>query len=71
MHNYRELEIWNEGIELAKIVYQMTLEFPKEEIYGLTSQRFISVEKMAPVLQKLDVLQKKIYRFKQKVNSYK
>ncbi len=38
MHNYKELEIWKEGLELAKLVYEITQDFPKEEIYGLTSQ---------------------------------
>lgn len=38
MHNYKELEIWKEGIDMAKVVYQITKNFPKDEIYGLTSQ---------------------------------
>jgi len=38
LHNYKELEIWKEGLELAKLVYEITQDFPKEEIYGLTSQ---------------------------------
>jgi len=38
LHNYKELEIWKEGLELAKLVYEITKDFPKEEIYGLTSQ---------------------------------
>lgn len=35
-HNFRELEIWKDGIELAKLVYQLTKDLPKQEIYGLT-----------------------------------
>lgn len=38
MHNYKELKIWQEGIELAKLVYNATGQFPSEEKYGLTSQ---------------------------------
>jgi four helix bundle protein len=35
---YRDLEIWKKGIELVKDIYAITNEFPKNEIYGLTSQ---------------------------------
>jgi four helix bundle protein len=38
MHNYQELKIWQEGRKLVKSIYLMTANFPKEEIYGLTSQ---------------------------------
>jgi four helix bundle protein len=38
MHNYQELKIWQEGRKLVKSIYLMTATFPKEEIYGLTSQ---------------------------------
>lgn len=36
--NYRDLLIWQKGMDLVKAVYQLTSSFPKEEIYGLTSQ---------------------------------
>ncbi len=29
---------WQKGIEVVKNLYQLTIKFPKEEIYGLTSQ---------------------------------
>lgn len=38
MHNFRELKIWKESMELASDVYSMTRDFPKEELYNLTSQ---------------------------------
>ncbi len=38
MHNYHELKIWQESRILVKSVYTLTANFPKEEIYGLTSQ---------------------------------
>jgi four helix bundle protein len=38
MHNYHELKIWQESRNLVKQVYLLTASFPKEEIYGLTSQ---------------------------------
>ena len=36
--SFRELKVWNDAIELTTLVYQLTAEFPKAEIYGLTSQ---------------------------------
>ncbi|MDX9881506.1 MAG: four helix bundle protein [Prolixibacteraceae bacterium] len=38
MHNYHELKIWQESRKLVKDVYSLTSVFPKEEMYGLTSQ---------------------------------
>lgn len=36
--SFRDLKIWEKGIELVKKVYLVTKEFPKEEQYGLSSQ---------------------------------
>ena len=38
MHNYHELKIWQESRKLVKVVYALTAIYPKEEMYGLTSQ---------------------------------
>ena len=38
MHNLKELKIWNKAIDLTVDVYKATEKFPKEEVYGLTSQ---------------------------------
>jgi four helix bundle protein len=38
MNNYKNLKIWQEAMELAVDVYQLTKSFPKEETHGLTSQ---------------------------------
>ncbi len=35
---YRDLSIWNVGIEVVKGIYKITEKFPKHEIYGLVSQ---------------------------------
>jgi four helix bundle protein len=35
---HRDLEIWKEGINLVTKIYKLTKNFPKEELYGLTSQ---------------------------------
>ena len=36
--NYRELLVWQEGIELAKAVYKLTEKFPRQETYALADQ---------------------------------
>lgn len=38
MHNLFELKIWHRSIDLSVNVYKATASFPREEIYGLTSQ---------------------------------
>ena len=35
---FRDLIVWQKGIELVKEVYKATRNFPQEELYGLTSQ---------------------------------
>ena len=35
---HRKLEVWQRSMELVKTIYELTKEFPKEEIYGLSSQ---------------------------------
>lgn len=35
---YRDLIAWQKATRLALEVYRCTMEFPKDEIYGLTSQ---------------------------------
>jgi len=35
---YRNLQIWQKGIELVKEVYKITENFPKQEVYALVSQ---------------------------------
>ena len=37
-NSYRDLIVWQKAMELTKKVYQITKTFPKDEIYGLTSQ---------------------------------
>ena len=38
INSYKELQIWQLGIELADSVYKITDEFPKPEIYSLSNQ---------------------------------
>ena len=38
LHSYKDLIVWKKSIELVVLLYSLTNNFPKEEIYGLTSQ---------------------------------
>ena len=38
MRNYRDLLVWEKAHKLTLAVYKVTLAFPKEERFGLTSQ---------------------------------
>lgn len=35
---FRDLRVWQCGMDLVEEVYRLTKEFPKEELYGLTNQ---------------------------------
>ncbi len=36
--HYRQLEVWQLAMDLAEKCYQATKGFPKEELFGMTSQ---------------------------------
>ena len=38
MKTYEDLIVWQKAIDLVVAIYTLTDKFPKEEIYGLTSQ---------------------------------
>ena len=38
MNSYRDLNVWQKAMELVLALYRETCAFPKEELYGLTSQ---------------------------------
>jgi len=38
MHNFRQLKVWQKSRLLVKEIYIVTKGFPKEELFGLTSQ---------------------------------
>lgn len=37
-NTHKDLDVWKLGIELVELIYTNSKAFPKEEIYGLTSQ---------------------------------
>jgi four helix bundle protein len=36
--SYKDLVVWQKGVALAKLVYQLTKNFPSEEKFGLVAQ---------------------------------
>ena len=38
VQHYRELKVWQVSMDLAEQCYQATKGFPKEELFGMTSQ---------------------------------
>lgn len=38
INSYKELIVWQRSIELVIAVYDLTENFPKEELYGISSQ---------------------------------
>ena len=42
-NSFRDLIVWQRAMQLAVSIYRLTRDFPREEIYGLTSQARRSV----------------------------
>ncbi len=38
IHSYKDLIVWQRSIELVIALYELTEKFPKEEMFGITSQ---------------------------------
>lgn len=38
MRDFRQLQVWDKAHQLTLLIYEATLKFPREELYGLTSQ---------------------------------
>jgi four helix bundle protein len=38
MKDYKELDAWKAAMDLVTAVYQLTKDYPKDEVYALTSQ---------------------------------
>ena len=36
--SYRDLRVWQIGVDLAQASYELTRRFPKDELFGMTSQ---------------------------------
>ena len=38
VQSFRDLQVWQRAVQLSIAIYRLTKEFPREEIYGLSSQ---------------------------------
>ena len=38
MKTHKDLEVWKNSIKLVTLIYTITKKYPKEELFGLTSQ---------------------------------
>ena len=38
MKSHKDLDVWKRSIALVSVIYAVTKDFPKEELYGITSQ---------------------------------
>ena len=38
IHSYKDLIVWQKAMDMVVAIYELTENFPKEELYGLTSQ---------------------------------
>lgn len=38
MKTHKDLDVWKRGISFVEQIYKTTKKFPREELYGLTSQ---------------------------------
>lgn len=38
VNSYRDLLVWQRGMDLVESIYQATQSFPRHEVYGLTAQ---------------------------------
>jgi four helix bundle protein len=38
INSYRDLRVWQEAMTLAEACYRLTVAFPRDELFGLTSQ---------------------------------
>lgn len=38
VRTHRDLDVWKKAINLVTLIYKYTVDYPKDEIYGLTSQ---------------------------------
>ena len=38
IQSYRDLKVWQQAMHIAEQCYRLTRQFPKDELYGMTSQ---------------------------------
>lgn len=43
INSHKDLIVWQKAMDLVALVYRLTADFPKDELYGLTNQMRLSV----------------------------
>ena len=38
VQSFRDLQVWQRAVQLSIAIYRLTKDFPREEVYGLSSQ---------------------------------
>ncbi|WP_370050757.1 four helix bundle protein [Mariprofundus sp. EBB-1] len=38
MKSHKDLDVWKKAVDLSVNIYSVTEQFPRDEIYGMTSQ---------------------------------
>lgn len=38
MKTHKDLDVWKFSVDFVTLVYELTANFPKDEIFGLTNQ---------------------------------
>lgn len=38
IESYKDLQVWQRAMDLAEMAYRVTKSFPKDELFGMTSQ---------------------------------
>lgn len=52
IESYRDLKVWQRGLNLAERLYKLTESFPAEEKFGLTGQLRRAAVSVYPISQK-------------------
>lgn len=61
--SFKQLKIWQKGIEIVLAIYKITRRFPREEMYGLTSQmRMASLSVPSNIAEGFKQFHRKEYR---------
>jgi len=63
--SFEDLDVWNLAVDFAEKIYGVTKNFPKDELYGLTSQfRRAALSVSANIAKaKADIRKKNLHNF--------
>jgi hypothetical protein len=53
VRSFKDLKVWQKGHELTLAIYRATKSFPKDEMYGMTSQLRRAAASILRILQRV------------------